>query len=209
MVCVDHATRRGGLWRNDVHISVEGDLAERRDVEGQKLSIRLMGCLWGTFDFTKRPPLQGDKMKKLSLIAFVFMLAACSLGGSEFSKNQKKWSDANITHYRFELNIGCFCAFRSQMPLKVEAQNGEIVSITAPDGSVIAKTDANYKYYSKYATINRLFSELKADLGGKADAVTVTYDPTYGFPATLNIDFIKNAVDDELYLSASAFEMLP
>jgi len=37
----------------------------------------------------------------------------------------------------------------------------------------------------------------------------VTYDSTYGYPVEINIDFIKNAIDDELYLSASEFEVLP
>ncbi|SRR5258706_5228596 len=148
-------------------------------------------------------------MKKIILIALVFVLAACSMGGSEFSQNQKKWNDANITHYRFELNISCFCAFRDQMPLKVEVRKGEIVSITTSSGSVVANTDVSYENFSRYATIDKLFTELQADLGGKADEVTVTYDPTYGFPSTINIDFIKNAVDDELYLSVAAFEKLP
>lgn len=148
-------------------------------------------------------------MKKLILVTFIFLLAACSLGSSEFSQNQKKWTDVNITHYRFELNIGCFCVFRNQMPLKVEVQNGEIVSITTSDGSTVAKTDSNYEYYSKYATVENLFTELKTDLGGKADEVTVKYDSTYGYPTEINIDFIKAAVDDELYLSASGFEKLP
>ena len=70
-------------------------------------------------------------------------------------------------------------------------------------------TDTNYQYYIHYATIDKLFSELEADLGGKAEEVTVTYDATYGFPTSVNIDFIKNAVDDELYLSAAKFEKLP
>jgi uncharacterized protein DUF6174 len=148
-------------------------------------------------------------MKKLLLFTLVFILAACSMGGSEVSRNQQKWNGANVTHYRFELNIGCFCVFRSRMPLTVEVSKGEVVSITGSDGTVIGKTDANYEYYSKYATIDRLFTELEADLGGEADEVTVTYDATYGFPSTINIDFIKDAVDDELYLSASGFEKLP
>ena len=147
-------------------------------------------------------------MKKIVLITLVFILAACSMGGSEVSRNQQKWNDANINHYRFELNIRCFCAFRSQMPLSVEVLNGEVVSITGSDVSIIGKTDANYEYYSRYATIDRLFSELEVDLGGEADEVTETYDATYGFPSTINIDFIKNAVDDELYLNASGFEAL-
>lgn len=148
-------------------------------------------------------------MKKIVLLALLLILTACSMGGSEVSRNQQKWSDANVTHYRFELNVGCFCAFRSQMPLTVEVLNGDIVSITGADGNLITPTDANYEYFSKYATVERLFTELKADLGGDADEVTATYDAQYGFPATITIDFIKDAVDDELYLSADKFEPLP
>jgi len=148
-------------------------------------------------------------MKKILLITLAFILAACSAGGSEFSRNQQKWTDANIQHYRFELNITCFCAFRDQMPLKVEVQNGEVVSITAQDGSLVAVTDANYEYFLPYATIDKLFAELKADLDGKAEAVTVKYDATYGFPTEITIDYQQQVADDELYLYASALEKLP
>jgi len=148
-------------------------------------------------------------MKKILLTLFIVVLAACSTGGSEFSRNQQKWTDANIQHYQFSLNIGCFCAFRDQMPLKVEVVNGEVASITGPDGNLIPATDPGYETFSRYATIDRLFSELEADLGGKAEDVTVTYDSTYGFPSEVYIDFIRNAADDELSLSASGFEALP
>ena len=148
-------------------------------------------------------------MKKSILITLVFMLAACSIGGSEFARNQQKWNDANIRHYRFQLTVGCFCPFGDQMPLTVEVLNGKVVSITAKDGSTVIQGDPSYETFARYATIDNLFTELKADLGGKADQVTVTYDATYGFPSTINIDFIKNAVDDELYLSTTGFEKLP
>ena len=146
-------------------------------------------------------------MKKIILITLIFMLTACSAGGSEFSRNQQKWTDAHITHYRFVLSIGCFCAFRSQMPLVVEVLNGNVVSMIGADGVVITSENSFYDTFAKYATIDRLFAELKADLSA-ADEVTVTYDSTYGFPTEINIDFIKNAADDELYLSASGFEKL-
>jgi hypothetical protein len=148
-------------------------------------------------------------MKKFLLVALAVILVACSAGGSEFSQNQKKWEDANISHYQFNLNIGCFCAFQDQMPLTVEVSNGEVVSMVGADGAAITATDVNYELFSKYATIDRLFSELDAVLNGDADEVTVTYDATYGFPSQINIDYIKEAVDDELYLSVSGFEVLP
>jgi len=148
-------------------------------------------------------------MKKISLFSLTLILVACSAGKREFSRNQKMWQDANISHYRFELDIGCYCGFQAPMPLEVEVSNNVILSITDSDGKLITQTDPNYEWYSQYATIDRLFTDLKADLGGAVDEVTATYDPTYGFPDKINIDVIKEAVDDELSLRVSRFEALP
>ena len=147
-------------------------------------------------------------MKKIILIALAFILAACSVGGSELSRNQQKWDSANIAHYRFTLGIGCFCVFRSQMPLTVEVLNGEVVSMATSDGSALPTTDANYAYYSSYATMDRLFSQIESDPIRKADEVTVKYDSTRGFPSEIYFDYIKAAADDELSLSVSNFEVL-
>ena len=148
-------------------------------------------------------------MKKIILTMLVLILVACSAGGTDFSRNQQKWTDANIQHYRFSLNVGCFCVFRDQMPLSIEVLNGEPVSITAADGSLVDATDPNYQFYEPYVTIDKLFSELEANQAGGADEVTVTYDATYGFPSETTFDFVKDATDDELYLSAYEFEALP
>lgn len=148
-------------------------------------------------------------MKKLLLMALVFILAACSAGGSEFSRNQEKWRDANITHYRMELNIGCFCAFRDQMPLTVEVRDGQVVSMIATDGTLVLDTDPNYEFYAPHATIDLLFAELDAALNGEADSVTVTYDAPHGFPTEIAIDYSQKIADEEMYFSISGFEALP
>jgi hypothetical protein len=148
-------------------------------------------------------------MKKILLITLALILAACSAGGSEYSRNRQTWADANITHYRFELNIGCFCAFRDQMPLSVEVLDGQIVSMIGADRTVILDTDPNYPFFAEHATIDGLFTKLEAALNGEADQVAVTYDSIYGFPVDIQIDQIKEAVDDVLYLSVANFEPLP
>ena len=148
-------------------------------------------------------------MKKLILLTLIVILTACSFGSStELEKNRQTWQDSGITHYRFSLNIGCFCAFRSRMPIAVEAQNGEIVSMTYPDGTLVAETDPNYEIFSKHATIDRLFSELEAGQSGDAEEITVTYDSAHGFPSDIYFDYIKAAADDELSLTISNFEAL-
>ncbi len=148
-------------------------------------------------------------MKKIILLTFIFILTACSFGASsELDRNRQIWQDSGVAHYRFSLNVGCFCVFRDKMPLIVEVQNGEIISMTYPDGTLAALTDPNYEIFSQHATIERLFTELESGQSGGADEVTVTYDSTLGFPSEIFFDFIKAAADDELTLSVSDFQVL-
>ena len=152
-------------------------------------------------------------MKKLILTVMALVLAGCAAMGSalgsqsEIEQNKEKWQDANISHYRYELFISCFCAFNEDMPLLIEVQDGEVVSMEFQSGKEI--DPSLHELFDKYATIDRLFAELEADLNGAADKVVVEYDPTYGFPTKADIDFVEEAVDDELYLSISNFEELP
>ena len=152
-------------------------------------------------------------MRKLFFIVMALVLTACSVAGaagnqSEIDQNKEKWQTANISHYRYNLSITCFCVFSQDMPLIIEVQDGEVVSMEFQSGNEI---DASSReLFDKYATIDRLFAELEADINGAADKVTVAaYDPTYGFPTEVTIDFVEEATDDELYLSLSSFEALP
>lgn len=163
----------------------------------------------GTFFVMYRHTMQEYKMKKLILLTLIVILTACSTATpTELESNRQTWQDAGINHYSFSLSVGCFCAFRDQMPLTIEVQNGEIVSIMYSDGTLATEADPGYETFAKYGTIDRLFSELEAGQNGGADEVTVKYDPTYGFPIEIYFDFIQAAADDELSLSVSGFTIL-
>jgi hypothetical protein len=164
--------------------------------------------LAGNISVHPASPYQGEKMKKLTLLFLVIVLAACSAAGTELSRNQTKWEQAGIEDYQFELTVGCFCPFGGQMPVTVEVRDGEVVSMTDANGEVVSPTDPMYENILQYATIDGLFSYLASDSVQEADKLTVTYDPTYGFPTEMDIDFIELAMDDELYLSVSGFEPL-
>jgi hypothetical protein len=96
------------------------------------------------------------------------------------------------------------------MPLAVEVKDGEVVSLADKDGNPISANDPLFEYFNTFATIDRLFAELEGAMGS-ADAgeITVKYDAALGFPAEASIDYIKEAVDDELYVTVSGFEQLP
>ena len=153
-------------------------------------------------------------MRTLFFIVMALVLTACSAfagasgNQSEIEQNKEKWQDANISHYRYNLHLSCFCAFVENMPLVIEVQDGEVVSMEYQNGNEIDPA-IRQDLFEKYATIDRIFAELEADLNGAADKVTIEYDATYGFPTRADIDFIEEAIDDELYLTVSDFEALP
>ena len=158
-------------------------------------------------------------MKKLLLLVLAVVLSACSTVAnagepkSEVEIAREKWQAANISHYRFNVHISCFCVFTENMPLIVEVQDGEVVSMEYSTGNEI--DPQLLELFDRYVTIDRLFDGIEKSFAveggdqGPADKVTVEYDATYGYPTKIDIDFVENAIDDELYLSISGFEALP
>jgi hypothetical protein len=153
-------------------------------------------------------------MKKLLFIVILLalMLSACAaatVGGSqtEIGQNKQKWENANISHYRYNLHLSCFCVFVENMPLVIEVQDGQVISMEFHNGAEI--DPSLIEIFGKYQTLDLIFAELEAEENGAADEVTVKYDPEFGFPTEATIDVVKEAIDDELYLTISDFEALP
>jgi len=161
-------------------------------------------------------------LKALPLVAIVLTLLACSALPAlatptptakpkptphpALAQNLKKWQAQNITHYRFSLDVRCFCAFTGQLPLTVEVRDGQVVSETDKTGQPVA---AQFKeVFAKYDSIEKLFALLDAAQNGGADLVTIEYDPQYGYPQTAYIDYMANVADDENRFTVSSFEVL-
>ena len=147
-------------------------------------------------------------MKKLLTLFIALALSACAMGNqSELSTNQQKWQNANISHYHYNLSISCFCVFSQDMPLVIEVQDGEVVSMEYSTGNAI--DPSSLEYFQRFSTIDRIFEQLEKDSNGEADEVVVAYDATYGFPNDVMIDYVKEATDDEIWFTVSGFEALP
>lgn len=144
----------------------------------------------------------------LFFILFSIVFSACNAFApkSELELNREKWNQQNITHYRYTLRLSCFCAFMDKMPLTVEVQNGEVVSIVDATGATPSAQEL--EWYGEYTNAEKLFGYIqKAE--AEADQHQVTYDPSTGLPAEVNIDWIELAMDDEMSLTISNFENLP
>ncbi len=148
-------------------------------------------------------------MKKQSWIFIVLVLAlilsACS--GRALQSNREKWDSQAVSHYRFKLSIGCFCPYQGIMPLTIEVKDGQIVSLTDVNGQPVGEEfRANFE---EAATVERLFAVVEEAASGGADEIQVEYDAKYGFPSSISIDYIKEAMDDEISYHVLDFEVLP
>ena len=61
-------------------------------------------------------------------------------------------------------------------------------------------------YNGAYKTIDELFDVIKDARTRSAYKLEVEYDDSKGFPVSIDIDYIKDAVDDEIFYSISEYQ---
>jgi hypothetical protein len=148
------------------------------------------------------------KKQALLVIALVALLvSACSPASqSPLDRNRALWEAQGIRHYRFDLTIGCFCVFNDQMPLTIEVQDGQVVSMSAAGGADIGDFR---DFYSGFDTLEKLFDTIAEAVAGQAQTLEVQYDPTYGYPASIYVDPEELVADDEVGYDVANFQILP
>jgi len=111
-----------------------------------------------------------------------------------------KWERTRPAAYTFTIARYCFCA-PGGGPVIVSVRDGVVESRTyAANGAAVAPAYAEY-----FPTIDGLF-EVIEDARQRADAIDVTYDPAFGFPAVISIDYIRTSADDEITYRATSFQ---
>ena len=143
----------------------------------------------------------------VTVIIFSILISACTpLSITDLTHHEQNWKNNNISHYRFDLSVACFCAFSQLMPLSIEVVNGKILSMNYNNGDLV--TGNEQIMFEEYKTIDALFNFTRASIA-TADEIHVKYDLKYGYPSNINIDFIKGAMDDELGITVQRFVPLP
>lgn len=102
-----------------------------------------------------------------------------------------RWKAEGRPDYTMRFTRSCFCPRLG--PVTVTVIAGRVVVPTGPDRE-------------KVRTIDQLFALIRS---GEADRITVTYDPEFGYPRTLDADMILGAIDDEVRYRVSDYRPLP
>ena len=116
---------------------------------------------------------------------------ACSTGPTgtwrdELARAQDRWASHGVTQYVIRIQRSCFCGG----PLDVEVRvNGANVSrIDRATGDPIAP-----QFALAFPTVLGLFQVIAEQIDLPAASLTVSYDPTYGYPLSIVADPIGKA----------------
>ena len=117
---------------------------------------------------------------------------------------QALWEAQGYDHYRYTLQVGCFCMTDVTRPVVIEVRDGAAVSITyADDGS-----PADPALFARYDAIDDLFTVIDEAASQNPARLDVTYAEETGVPLSVAIDISEQMADEELYLTVSDFQPL-
>jgi len=145
-------------------------------------------------------------LTRIAAAAALALSAACGLvtgtgdgDNEEALRNaQVRWNAARVQDYTVVVQHLCFCGY--VRPVRVTVRSGAVVS------SVDAQTGEPVPSYATVRDIAGLFALIRKAIDDGADRLEVTYDGQLGYPTFINIDYIVNAVDDELQVTTSEFQ---
>jgi hypothetical protein len=111
-----------------------------------------------------------------------------------------RWQAAAISSYDFDFARSCFCTVEALGPVTIRVRDGHFASLVSRDSG----TPVDTVLFAQFLTIERVFESTRQLLDAGPASFTASYDPTFGFPITVTVDPIAQAVDDELSYSVLA-----
>lgn len=147
-------------------------------------------------------------MPRLGCFLLALALAACEAPTAPTDRDQllqavARWHAHGGDNYTFEITRGCFCVL-----------GGQSVLVTVQDGSVSSavytgsNTPVDQALVAYIPTIPDLFDLIQDALDRRVSTFSASYDPTYGYPTSIVIDYSSLAIDDELNFTTRALTLL-
>ena len=146
------------------------------------------------------------RRRSVAVCALLTILSACSRDATgpgvgerlRLSEARRRWSAHQHGDYLYTVTRSCFCTTESIQPMRVRVHDGAVVSATYVDGG----QPVSEQLLAYVPSVEGLFA-IVDDATAHADRLTVSYDPTLGYPRSVAIDWYVNAADDEVWYGAS------
>lgn len=125
------------------------------------------------------------------------------------------WKAEKSTDYEFKFRKGCFCPTAEPAIIEVRADTVfQVLSIDTREILYVqideqTQVPAMEFFPDYYITISELFDVIKNARNQKADRIMAEFNQEIGYPLSISIDYLKNAVDDEVGYTISNYKKLP
>jgi hypothetical protein len=118
----------------------------------------------------------------------------------KLSAARSLWDSKNVSSYTYILELQCFCAPATQLsPVLVTVQNGAVTSLQYWDENPAKRTPAPASIFGPYDTVDELFDFVADAIDRDADVLQVGYDPDYGVPSVVNVDYVSGGSEQLLF----------
>lgn len=110
-----------------------------------------------------------------------------------------RWADDAPAAYRLTLHRSCFCPPEYRGPFEVVVRDGEVETVRYEGDAVDVE---------RGLSVEGLFRLIEEAYARDAERVDVQFDPTWGYPARLYIDYEAQMADEEVGYEVTAMEPL-
>lgn len=131
--------------------------------------------------------------------------AADEAGLAALDAAQARWRAAAVSDYVYAYRKYCECNKDIPPETFVTVADNKITRVYHLHVDSDREVPAREGSLGDYWTIDDLFAKLQSALSGDAE-VQVEYDPTYGYPTRLYIDYRADFAGDETDLRMTQFE---
>ncbi len=145
------------------------------------------------------------------LLGTLLLVGGCSdpTGPEEarLTAAQRRWESTRpaSNSYSMQQRVVCFC-ITGATPFQVTVTAGAItraVNLTTGESMSVA-------LLTIFRTIDQLFVQAREGLARDGVVTSMEFDATLGYPTTLRLDPIRNAVDDEVtYVTSNVAPLTP
>ena len=134
-----------------------------------------------------------------AVLAVVALPAVGHAQNAEYAASLARWKAAGLSSYEYGYRKYCECHPDSPPETIVTVRDGKVVAVRHRPVGYDHEVPAEAKNLQYYWTVDGLFTLLRAAFDRGAN-VRVSYDPTLGFPASIDIDYDADFIGDELDL---------
>jgi hypothetical protein len=135
------------------------------------------------------------------LLPVIFAMAGCGsilgLGDEhELEAAEARWAREGPPSYSFVFQRGCFCGGETTGAVRIVVENRVVVSrVYVETGQAVPA-----QWENLFPAMEGVFQIVHDALRRGADQIDAEYDDRLGYPTIVAIDYVKNAIDDELEL---------